>query len=1487
MIVMRNNQQWKRLLALVLCLVQCMVLLIPAARAQENAPDAISASSLACDAPIRVTMQEESTLWFGNASQATVKLGEPITNISDRESIILDSPVEEGYAEKGDGTTNDGQTSSFFLVDMNWAKIDVDTQDVMFYIELPAESTAIRVTSVCVSSWMYPARSGMTYQYLESNGTGWVQGTLDGNGQIGLTQGFKGYVRLLVNTASNYETFKDTTSVQSFGFRIDKFGGSFGPAKLGGMWIVSKGEYYEVSVDGGEMVPLTSADPLPVPDENDEPVWTGAVLTAKHQLHSNNVNMQNNPSGQVTVTLADGITKLGEKNSYVVDSPVAEGYANPAGTTDAFINLLGSWISIDISTQDFVFYIELPAASKELRVHGITATADKYYWPSVVGMQYQYLSTDSTEWMNGVISTDGNKTMALPQGFKGFIRLNMATLNNYSSLPTSLSIYAVQFRVDRFGGDDGAVKLASGWVVSREDTRYISIGGGNTICMTDAAEPSWIQAAATLNESAAAGEAAVSTTWSKPSWGAEPEVTMTVGDCINPLGDGQKSIIFDSEQQEGYFVSPATYAHISLKTNEPDVNMAKQQPMVYLELPEASSSFRVDSFVFYTGSNKLSVYSPTGVEYSYLSVDGSEWIDGGTADTNFQFNVPAGFKGYVRFNVTTSQNWWWQNNDGNEAWKNSTAKFTSMTIFFDKYGADLGQAKVGGLWIVNKADFIDASVNGGEAKAMTTYIPEPFVPQAASASLEYAQHLWTAKVIPSGGANKLLDASYVDICNASALRINSNEVNGYANGGNGAATIKVDTDLAQNQDVLIYVELPGNSQGFRVQNTEVVSYKYVGKEHEGWATGTVGENSQIDLPAGFKGYVRLTVNTDHVDDLTILPDAFGGDLGYVLLGGIWLASGGDYAYVSVDGAAPVMIYFEWFDLEKQPSDYSIVIIPDQQVMTYYYPEKLTNMYEWIADQIEPENVQMVLNLGDMTETNSNSDWTRAKAAYDIIAGKVPFMFVPGNHDYEGGGANQSSSRDSANMNTYFPLSMFREMETYGGAYSEDKGIADDSSNTWQTFEVNGNKYLLVALEFGPRDSVLAWAGDVIAAHPDHQTIILTHGYLDGDASHLTGSGAPSSYKFTHSETDPCNDGDGVWDKLVSKHENIVMVLSGHIGVDNVVTNTRIGDNGNEVKEFLIDGQWLDRDLDGVGLVAMMNFSNNGQTVEFTYYCTDKGKYMNTVNQFTFTLPAQENRVTADVEQWNMVLQDDIAANFYVSVSESIRDTAEITVTFNGKTVAYPVADLTAGEDGTYCVTTNVAAAQMNDDITVQVANGDDTVMEKTYTVCQYINTIINDPNMEEYHEVARELLNYGGAAQAYFNYNAENLVNDGLTGVGANAVPETAETEMAITGAAEGISFYGASLVFENKIAVRFYFTGSSEGIEDAVTVGDKFYVEKADILPQNLDEAVKAEVAGLTVSYSPMNYMVRMNVKGSDNLKVLLRALYNYHLAAEQIALN
>ncbi len=370
----------------------------------------------------------------------------------------------------------------------------------------------------------------------------------------------------------------------------------------------------------------------------------------------------------------------------------------------------------------------------------------------------------------------------------------------------------------------------------------------------------------------------------------------------------------------------------------------------------------------------------------------------------------------------------------------------------------------------------------------------------------------------------------------------------------------------------------------------------------------------------------------------------------------------------------------WLDVEKQPSDYSIAIIPDQQILTNHHPEKLNNMYQWIADQVEPENMQAVITVGDITDDNSITHWERAKEAYNIIDGKVPFIPVPGNHDYH----YELTYRCLDNYNTYFPISLMEDQGTECGFYTRDKGLADDVANHWQAFEVQGHKYIVVALEFGPRDSVLAWANDVIAAHPDHQAIIVTHGYITHDGTWLDGTDAhvPSSYGFTKGEAEQANNADQVWEKLVSKQPNIIMVLSGHIlKSDNVVTKVDVGDHGNEVIQFLIDGQNLDGIYGGFGLVAMMNFRDDGQTVEFTYYATDKGKYMNEENQFTFTLPKQKEDV-AQVGENTYTSVTEAAANasgqtvtILADTDEEITISADVTIDLAGKTLS----DVTVSE----------------------------------------------------------------------------------------------------------------------------------------------------------------------------------------------------------------
>ena len=53
-------------------------------------------------------------------------------------------------------------------------------------------------------------------------------------------------------------------------------------------------------------------------------------------------------------------------------------------------------------------------------------------------------------------------------------------------------------------------------------------------------------------------------------------------------------------------------------------------------------------------------------------------------------------------------------------------------------------------------------------------------------------------------------------------------------------------------------------------------------------------------------------------------------------------------------------------------------------------------------------------------------------------------------------------------------------------------------NTYNLFEAGGHEWIAVALEWGPRDEVIAWADRVMAQHPDRLGILVTHAYLNNN-----------------------------------------------------------------------------------------------------------------------------------------------------------------------------------------------------------------------------------------------------------------------------------------------------------------------------------------------------------------------------------------------------
>lgn len=271
--------------------------------------------------------------------------------------------------------------------------------------------------------------------------------------------------------------------------------------------------------------------------------------------------------------------------------------------------------------------------------------------------------------------------------------------------------------------------------------------------------------------------------------------------------------------------------------------------------------------------------------------------------------------------------------------------------------------------------------------------------------------------------------------------------------------------------------------------------------------------------------------------------------------------------------------------------------------------------------------------------------------------------------------------------------------------------------------------------------------------------------------------------------------------------------------------------------------------------------------------------------------------SASIERWNLSLGDDIGVNFYVSLSDAASTVVSITV---GDQTTSVNASTVTPENGYYAFSVNVAAAQMTEEILVKIQCSDVTV-EETYSVYQYAQYILADEK-DEFDEkteaLVKEMLNYGNAAQSYFGYNTENTIDENLiAGAGTAQIDTSNVPDMSISGTIDGIRFYGASLLFKSKTAVRFYFDADSSINDCSFMVGEKtythvlkesdglYYVEINDIAPQSLNESITLDVVcgdqSICVTYGPMNYMERMSEKGSEDLQLLLKAMYNYHLAA------
>lgn len=300
------------------------------------------------------------------------------------------------------------------------------------------------------------------------------------------------------------------------------------------------------------------------------------------------------------------------------------------------------------------------------------------------------------------------------------------------------------------------------------------------------------------------------------------------------------------------------------------------------------------------------------------------------------------------------------------------------------------------------------------------------------------------------------------------------------------------------------------------------------------------------------------------------------------------------------------LYAEW-DVE------TVFVFPDTQTYTIWKEAGYVAMVDWIVASETELNPVFVSHVGDVIQSFATDpeEWEFASAQMQRITDiGVPWATLPGNHDY------YSGTRDTTQLDTYFPLATFTAMDTFVDSYDTS------SANQAHLVDIRGRQLLIISLEFGVRDIVLDWADSLIKTYSNTPVMIVTHAYLATSGLRLTSDDphAPSNgYGLGSVALGQVNNGDDIWNAIVASNSNVLFVFSGHVGD---------ADTGSKIKEDVrADGSlchqvltnWQYYTYPFTGYMSVLKFTSNTvtmrtytnyQSINYPAYCENEGSYAN-------------------------------------------------------------------------------------------------------------------------------------------------------------------------------------------------------------------------------------------------------------------------------------
>ncbi len=298
-------------------------------------------------------------------------------------------------------------------------------------------------------------------------------------------------------------------------------------------------------------------------------------------------------------------------------------------------------------------------------------------------------------------------------------------------------------------------------------------------------------------------------------------------------------------------------------------------------------------------------------------------------------------------------------------------------------------------------------------------------------------------------------------------------------------------------------------------------------------------------------------------------------------------------------------------------DFCVAVLPDTQ---NYAREAAGNgdavkemwfaQTEWLVTNRVAHNIVYVAHLGDIVQNGdikdgnpNTTEWRNAtNAMYRLenptrtgLADGIPYGIAVGNHDQEPMGDEDGTT---TRFTQYFGVSHFSGRSYYGGYYDAN------NDNHFDLFSASGLDFIVLYFEYGRYGSgVMDWANNVLAAHPNHRAIAVTH-YAGSDRT-------PSSFS---------TQGSAIYNGLKA-NTNFFLMLGGHVagnGGEGSRSDTYLG---RTIRTFISDFQgWVNG---GNGYMRLMYFSPTNNTVSIKTYSPWLNQYQTDANSqmsFAYKMP---------------------------------------------------------------------------------------------------------------------------------------------------------------------------------------------------------------------------------------------------------------------------